>query len=470
MKKFGAYIKSHAKLILTIVPVFLAILILFFTLTGRKIVELSKGRLELEAQNCVTEINGWAGQVLSELNIYKDIVDVMGIDNGKTFELLADSSGQHQSYPYGLYWGDIHGSYFDASGWVPDEDYVPSERNWYIEGLEHEEFAFGDAYVDVMTGGTCVSVTARTGEGDRESVLAADVYPDYASQLVAEVVEGDVELAFFASEAQLVIACSDPSMVGASLGDREMPELYNNIGRILSQGRNGLQTTWGEGGRYYIYIEKVESAKWYFVSCMKEWDVLSDLFQVAVPMLLASAAAVALMILVTFRAAREISIASRKARTDPLTKLLNRDGFRELVLTALETRPNQGVLLLLDMDNFKLVNDQLGHPEGDVVLRKMAALLEKYFNRNKDITARIGGDEFAVFVGRVITERETEIMLKKFIEFFHGTFDSQYAEQRLSVSVGATFVEEGVGYEELYKRVDKALYKVKGDGKDGYGF
>ncbi|RAZ93706.1 GGDEF domain-containing protein, partial [Klebsiella oxytoca] len=60
----------------------------------------------------------------------------------------------------------------------------------------------------------------------------------------------------------------------------------------------------------------------------------------------------------------------------------------------------------------KLVNDQLGHPVGDQVLREFASILENYFNRNKDITGRLGGDEFAVFVGRDIAIKETEGMLK----------------------------------------------------------
>ena len=99
-----------------------------------------------------------------------------------------------------------------------------------------------------------------------------------------------------------------------------------------------------------------------------------------------------------------------------------------------------------------------------------ADTITKNFNRNKDITARIGGDEFAVFVGREITREETDIMLNKFMELFRTEFASKYSEQGLSISVGVAPNKDDISYTDLYKKADKALYKVKDAGKDGFGF
>lgn len=158
-----------------------------------------------------------------------------------------------------------------------------------------------------------------------------------------------------------------------------------------------------------------------------------------------------------------------KARTDLLTGLFNRSGFREKVKELLDSNPRQGVMMIIDMDNFKLINDHLGHPEGDIVLKSFSAVLERYFNRNKDICARIGGDEFAVFVGRDIDRDETGAMLKKFITIFHNAFDEKYPRQKLSISIGAAFVgDSAYEYEPLYKRADNLLYEVKRNGKNGF--
>ena len=101
-------------------------------------------------------------------------------------------------------------------------------------------------------------------------------------------------------------------------------------------------------------------------------------------------------------------------------------------------------------------------------MRKFSSILENYFNRNKDIVGRLGGDEFAVFVGRDISTRETEGMLKKFISIVHQNFDSEYPDQKLSVSIGIGLAAKNDTYELLYQNADKALYEAKWNGKDRF--
>ena len=185
-------------------------------------------------------------------------------------------------------------------------------------------------------------------------------------------------------------------------------------------------------------------------------------------MLIIAIIASVLLFYLTSHFSREMSSIRTKARMDPLTKLFNREGFEELVRLSLADRPRQGIFMILDMDNFKLVNDQLGHPVGDQVLREFASILENYFNRNKDITGRLGGDEFAVFVGRDIAIKETEGMLKKFISIVHQNFDGKYPDQKLSVSIGVSPAADSDTYELLYQNADKALYEAKGKGKDRF--
>ncbi len=471
LKRMGKYqnMETQVRLVITIVPVVLLLIVIFFMLISNAIIRLSEDRLALESKNGAQDIAAWAQQTISELDIYKTIIEQLSdLGDDEVLAFMETSADTHPAYPYGLYLGDDNGVYLDASGWVPGEDFVVTERNWYIEGLKHEEFTFGEPYIDAMTGDVCVSVTAKLDYAPSERVLAADVYMDYASKLVNEVVAGNIEEAFFSTkESRIIVVDSNADMVGCCLKDENGPEIYRDINQILDEGNLGQSVVEVKNEIYYINVNEIENTDWYFVTCISEKEMLKNFRKLELIMLLVALIAALILVVAISRIVREISEIRSRAETDFLTKLLNRNGFKKTVLHAVQERPNQGVLLMLDMDNFKLINDNLGHPAGDIVLRQFAVLLEEYYNRNKDIVARIGGDEFAVFVGRAITEEEVRKMLEKFILLVHENFDKDYSKYELSVSIGASFVEENA-YEALYQRADEALYKAKGQGKNSY--
>lgn len=468
----GTYKKSfwaNVKLVIAIVPAVILLLFIFFVLTRKEIFTLSKDKLAIESKNYADDISKWADGVLSELNIYGSMIEHMSLDDPKTLEMLKTSANSNDAYPYGIYWGDDKGTYFDSSGWVPDADYVVTERNWFLEGLEHETFSFGEPYVDAMTGDTCVSVTTRVRNYKTVCVLAADVYLDYASELVSEITKEAIEHALYVTGGtRIIVADSDTGMVGKCLREDNGSKLYANINLLLEQGKTGQSEIAGDDGLYFVDINRIENTDWYFITCMSKHETLKNLRRLERLMLLAAVIISFILVYIVNRIAKEMSDIRTKAKTDPLTKLLNRDGFREMMMLALETNSEQGILMIIDMDNFKNINDQLGHPEGDAVLKRFAVLLEGYFNRNKDIVARIGGDEFAVYVGRPVGASEVEAMLDKFIFLFHKEFDEAYSAQKLSVSIGGAFSADNKSYDKLYKSADEALYRVKRNGKDSF--
>lgn len=463
------YIWANIKLVCTIVPIVLVMIIVYFMLVRREILSLSKEKLTLESNYYVEEISAWAESVLNEVTIYKNMIERLGLENDAIYELMYTSVDSHEAYPFGLYMGDDQGNYFDASGWEPGEDFVVTERDWYKEGLLHDQFAFGEPYVDAMTGGTCVSISSRLKTGSAVTVLSADVYLDYASQLAEEIASDKIEHAFFVTAgSRLILADSDASMVGTTLSAEHESMLYQNVNRLLDAGKPGQYDILGDESVYFVNITTIPDTDWYFVTCMNRNEVLKDLWRIEFPMLLIAVIASVLLFFLTSLFSKEMSSIRTKARLDPLTRLLNREGFEELVRMALAERPGQGLMMIMDMDNFKLINDQLGHPVGDNVLRKFSSILENYFNRNKDIVGRLGGDEFAVFVGRDISTKETEGMLKKFISIVHQNFDSEYPDQKLSASIGVGLAANSNTYELLYQNADKALYEAKWNGKDRF--
>jgi diguanylate cyclase (GGDEF)-like protein len=154
------------------------------------------------------------------------------------------------------------------------------------------------------------------------------------------------------------------------------------------------------------------------------------------------------------------------ARTDSLTALLNRRGFEERFELELERarRSQSGLsVLVMDLDNFKQVNDQLGHAEGDTVLRELGALLTEE-KRVVDVAGRLGGEEFGLLLpatdeGGVLSYAER---LRTAIEVHFSR-----SAVALTASVGAAcFPGQGAGSDDLMRAADRALYEAKNTGKN----
>ncbi|WP_026657118.1 GGDEF domain-containing response regulator [Butyrivibrio sp. AC2005] len=159
------------------------------------------------------------------------------------------------------------------------------------------------------------------------------------------------------------------------------------------------------------------------------------------------------------------------AELEPMTGLLNKvTTAKEVGETAQKTG---GILMMVDLDSFKLVNDIYGHESGDKILIWFAELLRSIM-RSGDIVGRVGGDEFVAFCQNVRDERmvaeRTQFMNRKLLSYAKELFGEDM-NIPLGVSVGAVICpDEGTDYMTLYKKADQALYNVKMAGKHNYAF
>ena len=157
----------------------------------------------------------------------------------------------------------------------------------------------------------------------------------------------------------------------------------------------------------------------------------------------------------------------QKAQRDALTGLYNKDYARQLIKEALGVPGTVKALLVLDMDGFKKINDNLGHLFGDAVISDMALTLAEVFDET-DILGRVGGDEFVVLIrdaadrSRVVERCEKlRNMLRRSFAYGDGK------ELHVSGSVGIAMSPEfGRRYEELFGFADAALYEAKRRGRD----
>jgi diguanylate cyclase (GGDEF)-like protein len=158
------------------------------------------------------------------------------------------------------------------------------------------------------------------------------------------------------------------------------------------------------------------------------------------------------------------------ARHDPLTGVANRFHFREVFETALSGLGDGRQLALhwLDLDQFKAVNDTLGHPVGDVLLKIVARRLRASV-RKADFLGRLGGDEFAIIQSDVRSADQPGQLAKRVLHDICRPYHIQGHTVSISASVGIVRVpEQGTTVDELLKNADIALYDVKQSGRKGY--
>jgi len=162
------------------------------------------------------------------------------------------------------------------------------------------------------------------------------------------------------------------------------------------------------------------------------------------------------------------------ARHDGLTDLANRLLFMERIDEALARLRDKGQgfsIFLLDLDHFKAVNDSLGHPIGDALLKAMAQRLKSCVGET-DIVARLGGDEFAVLQCSSTDRREGAVQLaERVLQITAAPYDLDEHQVSIGTSIGITLApEDGTDADQLLKSADLALYKAKFTGRNGFRF
>jgi diguanylate cyclase (GGDEF)-like protein/PAS domain S-box-containing protein len=147
---------------------------------------------------------------------------------------------------------------------------------------------------------------------------------------------------------------------------------------------------------------------------------------------------------------------------DTLSGLFNRRRFHEELARELESA-GRGAVLLFDLDNFKVVNDTLGHAAGDAVIQRVGRALSGRL-RTSDVPARLGGDEFGVILRRV-SEQEADRVAAELLDHVQAAIESAADGAGVSLSLGvAPFEGAGQEADELMRAADAAMYRAKGRG------
>ena len=161
---------------------------------------------------------------------------------------------------------------------------------------------------------------------------------------------------------------------------------------------------------------------------------------------------------------QKLRVVEGQVKLDTMTGLLNRKEFERQVRIFLGTSGKEAIFLMIDIDNFKGVNDSLGHIMGDKAIINVAKVLDNAFSE-EDLACRFGGDEFAIFIKHGMTMDE----LKGAMEELRSKLRINAGEMKISCSIGvALFPSNATEYKELYRCADMALIQAKKLGKNQF--
>jgi methyl-accepting chemotaxis protein len=276
------------KLLRVLIPIItidiLIIMLVVATQAKGIITDLAMDNLKQESSFYAEEIGREVTNLQEYLDVYADTLGAVPFaDNEAMAAFLAPTMSKNPNIPNGMYLATSNGDWIDPSGWVPDPDYVATERDWYIEGQGHSTFLPGEPYVDSDSGSMVVSFTRKVKIVDgREGVASSDYTLDGIVKEIgamkpvktggAMLLSGDTILSYF-----------DSSFNGTKVSQHPEAKFLQSAAQFAAGGSAEVVPIRSENGvDYYVAANKIPGTEWKLICSVAEKDVLADLskFQV----------------------------------------------------------------------------------------------------------------------------------------------------------------------------------------------
>ena len=437
----------------------------------------------------VSQVQQYAERIRGLLNSVnetrKNIASIMENDSSVSYEVLTksavDTTGAHKAVIC-----DEEGKGIDQYGKavdLSDIDYFNKIKN-----VEDYSGSFCVKSDKLMGGNTFVSAQAvKTASGTRYLLL---YYPsDNINNYLSTVSCGeDTYFLVIDNDGGILISSGDTSnKVGDNLwsaldktnGVKETYRLQKHFSRNIAGSDEYIES---EGvNKILVYCPLKVEDRYFVASVGKDYiaqqtaalrkDGSSLCNSITVLVILFSGIVIMLSAFTLINTDKSSTKLQEKADSDLLTSLNNKLATERKIKEYMEdNKKEQCIMLLLDIDNFKKINDTLGHAFGDEVLRTLGNHIGSVF-RVSDIIGRTGGDEFTIFLKNLGNDDVICMEALKAAEFFENFQAGGYVKYSVTASIGvAVYPREGENFEELYKSADVALYKAKNRGKNQIAF
>lgn len=365
----------------------------------------------------------------------------------------------------GIY-GVINGEYLDGLGWVPDADFVPTERPWYLEAMARSgEVAVIDPYLDAQTGNVIITVAKMLCDG--KSVVALDVFMNQLQTLTEKIAaHGNSDMEIVLDRSFQVVSHSDRTEVGKNYAAED-----GSFGSVLVAKLRGelaerhyLSLNYGSA-EYIVYAMVIEN-DWI---CVSVTDATAAFSRLRLPLMLTvvtAVLAIGILLLLMRRIIRKDAMAEKMrklaaqqteyAYCDQMTGLRNRRAYAEMVDQLEQNMPENCVVILFDVNGLKKMNDSLGHEAGDELITAAAACIRGCFE-GIDTIYRIGGDEFCVIL--TDTEENAHVCLSR-LDQAAAAWKGRYVDG-FTVSYGVSSSRDCDGIDEVVKTADRRMYDCK---------
>ncbi|PHV69791.1 chemotaxis protein [Sporanaerobium hydrogeniformans] len=279
------------KLIALIIPLVILTISILLNITYKKsremIVNYAQQLVQALTVSNEHEIETWSQDIISGLNQIKNTIDAMELKDDELLGYLKTTMNKNDSYKNGVYIGEANNKIVDPSGWIPDKNYVVTERDWYKEGLQNEEkFNFGKAYLDEDTGEYVISATAKLKSIEGISrVAGADVSLKTISDIVgSKSILNTGRLFLVDSANNKIIAIGEEELIHTEFNDNNQNELIRDIAKHTSMSEKGILEVTSGGDTYSICVQTINHTPWKLIGYISYEEVLASLkgFQKAV--------------------------------------------------------------------------------------------------------------------------------------------------------------------------------------------
>ncbi len=268
------------KVVIPMIALSIIVIMLIVATQARNIItELAVNNLEKESEYYTEKIGREITNVVEYLNASAEALGSVSFPNDNAMaSYLLPTLSKNEYMPNGMYVATATGQWIDPSGWVPDPDYVATERSWYIEGLGHSTFLPGEPYVDSDTGSTVVSFSRKVKLADaREGVAAADYTLDGIVEEISAIKPVKTGGAMLLYN-DTILSYFDASFNGTSVSAHPEALFLQNAYQLAQSGSTEVTELKNEhGDTYYVRASVIPGTDWTLICSVSKNDVLAGL-------------------------------------------------------------------------------------------------------------------------------------------------------------------------------------------------